>query len=600
MSRIALILFLFPISIFAQASTPDVATAYAYKVVPGKTYLVSVMPEGRADAVIGVGSDLTKPLTVINNQRIGVSETYKVQALSNELQVSVFVNSDSGKHTIAVLGEDGKFPFYKWSRKYGIVLKTDSEGFIESFGFKWLKAERRESKASSDINTPQYVAAGSAILYTFRTHPQFPLDIMVVPATNHLDLALQIGNEGEYELNDNDRNPSDIQETRGGQIEWVQYAPTGDSINVIVVNRSDFGGSFKMSVRVLFNDRPALRPLKWKVLDKNGLDQLLEKSRSKLPLINDDLAATFSIEPSRTIKSFVFGAIALEPGLNFGIIIRFDPDKPPLFLQAGGDYTRAVEFQWKYDNGFLEIDDSGTKYRGVAENGKLEISIIGFGGESRVGVLLQDETFAPLPQPKHLSIPRKDVSSLLSKEYEEFEVAAADLRIYRYEAEVGESYSVQVNPMRFFDPVLLDPSIRNFERPTALRLVDEKGWGKPERLETTATVDFIEFAVVGARYERGAVSVDNKRLGGTGFYSLEVKDSKGNTPKLREKLHVTLPNELVLKELDLLYQPWDPFEKREASKLAPFSVVVDEKVKKALNHPLEPKPDTANNSKPKN
>ena len=190
LSRIALLLFLFPISIFAQASTPDVATAYAYKVVPGKTYLVSVVPEGRADAVIGVGSDPARPLTVINNQRTGISESYKVQALSTELQVSVFVNSDSGKHTVSVVGEDGKFPFYKWKRKYGIVLRTDTEGFIESFGFRRQTPEITGSQATSEINKPQFIGGGSAILYTFPTDPEVSLDVMLVPASNHLDLAL--------------------------------------------------------------------------------------------------------------------------------------------------------------------------------------------------------------------------------------------------------------------------------------------------------------------------------------------------------------------------------------------------------------------------
>ena len=119
-------------------------------------------------------------------------------------------------------------------------------------------------------------------------------------------------------------------------------------------------------------------------------------------------------------------------------------------------------------------------------------------------------------------------------------------------------------------------------------------------MKITASVDFIEFAVAGTRYVNGRVKADNKRLGGTGFYSVHVKDSNGNTPKLREKIRVTLPNDLVSREVALQYQPWDPFEGTDSSDLAPFSTAVDKRISRALNHPLQPKPKTAKNAKPQN
>ncbi|MDH3493301.1 MAG: hypothetical protein OEM82_07105 [Acidobacteriota bacterium] len=606
MSRIfvPLILIISAISITAQTRTDAaVAEVHVYQVVPGKSYLVSVAPEGRSDVVLGVGSDPSKPISVVNNLGTGLSETYRLQAATNELQVSVYNNSKNGKHTIAVIGEDQRFPFYRGSTKTSVLLSTDAEGYIESFGFRWYKRDPVETRASSDVNKGQIIAAGEAILYTFPSHPQFPLDIMVVPDTNHLDLALQIGDSGEYELNDNNRSRADLYETGKGQVEWVQFNPKGDTLDVIVINKSDFAGSFRLAVRVMFNDRPALRPSKWEILNPKSLAKRLDKSRSKLPYIDSQSAATFEFTPVRTVQEYTFGAISLDPGLNFALVVRIDPKKPPLFIQAGGSYTRLAVFTWRSVNGTVSVyrDDKRLfDFGGYPSPGKIQISIMGYGGSGRVGVILKDETLAPLEIPKHRAVSREAVNTLLTGAYDNNRFIQSNFRLYRFESRFGRTYKVQAVPHLFFDAVLMDPSGRNFENPNALALVDEKGRGEPETLEITATADFIEFAVAGARYVNGIVYIDNKRLGGAGFYQLRVVDEEGKTPELREEVEVTLPNEFVSKELDLIYQPWDPFEVETASDLPPFTYEVDKRITQALAHPLEPLNRAANSRDKKN
>ena len=144
--------------------------------------------------------------------------------------------------------------------------------------------------------------------------------------------------------------------------------------------------------------------------------------------------------------------------------------------------------------------------------------------------------------PTHKTVPRKSVSFILTAGYENYSLVQSNFRLYRFESEPGETYNVKVSPYHYFDAVIMDPSGRNFENPTALGLVDEAGRSESERLEVTATADFIEFAVAGTRYVNGLVDIDNKRLGGAGYYKLDVTDSEGNRPKLREELELPLPN----------------------------------------------------------
>ena len=179
-----------------------------------------------------------------------------------------------------------------------------------------------------------------------------------------------------------------------GQVEWLQYAPKGRSLNIIVVNKSDFGGSFRMAVRPMFGTQPAVRPIKWQNIDIKTMGQLLAGSRSTLPLIDGELAATYVLEPKRTVKSYSFGAKALAPGLNFALAVRFDPDMPPLFVQAGGIDTRSAEFKWISENGFVEIDNSGTKYADTRGMGRSKFRLSDMA--VRAGSALLTKT-TPLP-----------------------------------------------------------------------------------------------------------------------------------------------------------------------------------------------------------
>ncbi len=595
MSRFLLSIFLslLAIPISAQSGVQIAETkCHAFQTVAGTTYLISVTPEDKSDVVLGVGFDPYEPMAVINRQGAGLSETYRVEADSNELQLCVYSNLKDANHNFVVIDiEDSEaFPFYMWSSSSTVTLATDDAGFISSFRFHWKYPGETQSKASSDVRGTHVIAGKSGISYTFKVTPGIPLDFLIVPETNHLDLAVHADIGNGYEVVDYDRSANNISETRGGQVEWFQAYPTHDEMTVVVENKSSYGGRFKLAARNLANSGPAIPPTSWRYMDPAGFKQFVDASRASLPLIGDLQAVTFEFTPSRTVEDYVFGAYAFEPGLDFALIVRTDPKMPPLFVQAGGESTRSASFDWRVIAGKVSLPRktglASEKLDGFPTTGKIQISIVGFGGSGRIGVWFKDaERLVPLEVPPHRTAARAEIMALFSAPFESFDLIQSNFRLYRFAAIDGESYNVKVTPVAYFDAVIMDPSGRTPEKPTSLELIDENGLGQPEYLQVTARGEMLEFAVAGTRYENGWVSADNKRLGGTGYYKYEVTDREGNTPRFLEKVEVKLPNEFVSNELNLIYQPWDEFPVRDSSDHPPFPVIYDKRILEAFGNP---------------
>lgn len=586
MSRflIPIFLFLFVVAIPAQNGAQIAETkCHAFRTVEGRNYTISVVPDSEADAVLGIGFDPGLPMVVINGQGAGRGEVYRIEAESKELQVCVYLNQKGAKHTFAVIDDDQGFPFYMWSANSTVALETDEQGFISAFRFHPKRDGERASKAVSDPQASQYIAASSGILYTFKFTPGPPLDFLLVPETNHLDLAIHVDVGNGFEVVDFNRSANDIRETYGGQIEWFQAYPTADEITVVVANKSSYGGRFKMAARNPIEKDKQISPTAWRYLDPNGLAQFVDATRVNLPLISDTQAVTYEFTPSRLIEEYGFEVYSLEPGLEFALFVRTDPNRPPLFLQAGGESKRYVSFYWKVIAGEVYLSSNNSlisdKLAGFPIRGKIQISIVGYGGTGRVGVSYKDaDRLTALDLPPRMNRLRAEVVSLFSTKFAEFEFIHSNFRLYRFAATDGESYNVKVSPEAYFDAVIMDPSGRTPEHPAALELVDEHGWGQAEEITVTARGEVLEFAVAGTRYVNGRVSAGNKRLGGTGYFRYEATDQAGTRPRFLESVEVGLPNEFVSNELNLLYQPWDGFKKPESSEQPPFPYVLDKKI----------------------
>ena len=273
-------------------------------------------------------------------------------------------------------------------------------------------------------------------------------------------------------------------------------------------------------------------------------------------------------------------------------MVRTEPKRPPLFVQAGGSNTRSASFRWDVVAGQFILPRSGRlreqNRSGFPTRGKVEITIVAYGGIGKLNVSLKDRTtLREISKPEGVVLDRETAMAILGKIYEGFGIVGESFQLYRYEAQKGERYILRVSPERYLDAVILDPSRRNFEAPTALDLIDDEGPGSQETLEITAKENFIEFAVAGARYANGVVAKGNKRLGGTGFYSLGISDSDGKVPKLIDKKTVALPNEFVSKEIGLPYLRWDPFQVELASKHPPIPRLFDRRITEALSRPLK-------------
>ena len=591
MSRVFfLLLFLFiSNTVFSQTTEQKArSVTYAFQVVAGKTYSVSASPAGNEDAVVAIGLDPAKPMLIVNSNGDGIGESYKVQASSDKMQVAVFLNSPEAKHTLAVIDEDQKFPYLLWRQDSKVVLETTSDGYISAFKFSWLHHIPYISRASAKVSQPQTIAADSAVSYRFNVRPGMPLDIILVPETNHLDLALFVVNKGISEPSDNNRSIKNIRLTKRGQVEWTQTTPLESEIEVIVAEKSGLGGNYRMSVRPLNGTGKALSPIKWDYLSPAMTEQRFVDLFSQYPMINHTESAVYEFLPIRTVNNYTFEATSVDTGLDFSLVVRADRKSPPIVIRAGGGSKRTASFSWSYRDGKLLVANanSGETYRfeGFPTRAKLQISVLNTNGSGRIkGSLTETHTLRDLKLPKARIEPAETVRKAMSAAYEGFADINNDLVLYRFESIKGKSYKIEISPIAFFDTAIVDPSVRNFDQPTALELTDKNGTGAKEVLSITAKEDFIEFGVIGIRYVNGIVKSDNKRIGGEGFYRLQVKDAEGNTPILKESVRVELPNDVVSKELGLTHQPTDPVDVLTASKLPPYPSEIDKKITHAMN-----------------
>ncbi len=515
-----------------------------------------------------------------------------------ELQITVYLNVENARHTIAVVDEDQKFPFLKRKSATSVTLVTDAEGFIDSFGFKWIAGKSLESVADTDLKQPQTVGARAGVMYRFAVSPGVPLDILLVPETNHLDLELNLSDGVIHESSDNNRNVENITQTEGGQVEWTQFAPTQNTMEVIVSDKSGFGGNFRLVVRPLNRIGNSLRPTSFRLLEPTELNSLLEAFLSRLPMISDSVAVVYEFTPVRTVDDYRFEVSAVNPDLNFGLVVKSDKAKPPLFIHAGGTDGRSASFSWTFREGELYINGKKVvpsgEYPGFPVFGKIQVSVVAFGGSGRIKAALSESTTLrnlDVPVPKAES--RITVMYALGAAFEGFQFIDNALKVYRFTAEAGKSYKMRIVPQQFLDIAIIDSSKRSDEYPTALELVDKAGAGGPEELEIVANREFVEFGVISVRYAGGVVRPENKRIGGIGHYSYQMSgDDKKPADELElllvDLMEVTLPNEIVSDELGLRFEPWDYYSKRIASDFPPFSVKTDSRILDALANPLDP------------
>ena len=144
---------------------------------------------------------------------------------------------------------------------------------------------------------------------------------MVVPETNHLNLALHIVNGDEVKTVNEDRDPVSIRQTRRGQVEWTQITPKTKRLNLYIENKSPYAGNYRLAVRTLV-DKTRIQPVAWDYFEEEALQKELDSILRSFPLINDERGVTFEIIPKRNITKYALEVTAIEPDVNFALVVR--------------------------------------------------------------------------------------------------------------------------------------------------------------------------------------------------------------------------------------------------------------------------------------
>ena len=557
---------------------------FSFVVQQGKQYQVTVVPEEGGDAVFGYASRKDAPFVVVNNFEEGRVESVRLITSSEELKVAVFSTKSAPR--LSVIDEDQKFPFLRWKKKSTVEVRVGDVGKPNKYLFKEVSSENETFYADPIPGSVQKVKARSGIRYKYSLENAVPLDVLIIPETNHVNLSIHIKNGEEIKTINEDRNPGNIRQTGQGQVEWTQIYPKSKDVEIFVENKNAFAGEFRIVVRQLVG-KARLRPVSWDYLPKEQLEETLESLLKTYPLINDDRGITFEILPKRNVSEYALEVTSIEPDVNFALVIRTDVNKPPVIVPAGGVRYRSAVFKWNLEG--LSIFHPGReaeKLQGFPNYGKIRVFIAGFGGETRLRLKLKDRvTLDELPIPEMNPVVTESATAMLSNSYKGFGFARSGLNLYKFDVKAGEEYVIRVFPEPYFDAAIIDSSKRTYEDPTRLDLVDQKGVGNPEVLVIKPRGTETEFSVVGVRYRNGIIQKPNKLFGGTGFYRYTIKDRKGNSPKLIESRSVSLPNEFVQQKLGIGFQLWDPRPRKLASDLPPVITSFDPRIIDAVRNP---------------
>jgi hypothetical protein len=375
--------------------------------------------------------------------------------------------------------------------------------------------------------------------------------------------------------------------TDRGQVEWTQATPSGNEIEIIVIEKSGFGGKYNLAVKPLNQTGAPLKPTEWKFFDRAMTVSRLWDLYGSFPLINERDGAVYEFLPTRLESNYTFQAASIDAGVSFFLVVRGNAESPPFVIRSGGDNRQTASFSWSFlDGKLVYYDQSGNKqylFEGFPTRAKLQISVVSTEGGGRIrSSLYETSTLRELELPQFKRIDTEAVMRSLTADYKGFARIDNDLMLYRFRSTKGKSYKIRIEPNAFFDVGIIDPTMRNFEDPTALELTDKTGSGAAEELLIVAKEDFIEFGVIGIRYAKGLVKKENKRIGGEGFLAVSVEDLDGTVPELRETVRVALPNAVVSKELGLEYQPHDPLVIATASRFPPFPNAFDKRILDAI------------------